>query len=108
MKLWNSVKKDIQGVEIDYKKEYSQKGLEKFLAVFSNTRGGVIIIGVEEDRKTGCPIKWEGIDDNAKLIEHIYQESCNVTPQPAFEVHKTAPGASNYEKMNTYDTRAAV
>jgi hypothetical protein len=80
-----------EGVEIDYKQQYPKRGIEKFLTAFSNTRGGVIIVGVEEDRKTGRPVKWEGIDDNAKLIETIYQESCNVTPQPAFEVHKTTP-----------------
>lgn len=78
-----------EGIEIDYKQQYPHKGIEKFLTAFSNTRGGVIIIGAEEDRKTGRPVRWEGIDDNAKIIEQINQESCNITPQPAFEVHKT-------------------
>jgi len=80
-----------EGIEIDYKQQYPQKGIEKFLAAFSNTRGGAIIVGVEEDRKTGRPIKWDGIDDDAKLVEKIYQESCNISPQPSFEVHKTSP-----------------
>lgn len=82
-----------EGIEIDYKKEYPQKGIEKFFAAFSNTRGGAILIGVEEDRKTGRPIVWEGVDDDAKIVERMYQESCNVSPQPSFEVHKTNPGS---------------
>lgn len=83
-----------EDIEIDYKRQYPQKGIEKFLAAFSNTRGGVIIIGVEEEKKSGRPINWDGISDDAKVVEKIYQESCNVTPQPSFEVHKTNPGES--------------
>ncbi len=80
-----------EGIQIDYKKEYSAKGLEKHFAALSNTRGGVIIIGVEEDKKIGKPISWEGIEDKAQLIERAYQESCNITPIPSIKIHKTNP-----------------
>lgn len=79
-----------EGVEIDYKKEYPQKGLQKLVAAFSNTRGGVIIIGVEENKKSGKPVKWEGIEDNASYVERANQELGNITPLPDYQIHKTS------------------
>jgi len=51
----------IEGVQVDYKKEFPRRGLAQHIAAFSNTRGGISIIGVEEDERTGLPVKWEGI-----------------------------------------------
>lgn len=78
-----------EGVQIDYKMDFPSKGLAKHFAAFSNTRGGVIIIGVEEDRKTGIPLTCKGVDRDAKQIEKIHQEAANVEPIPNYEVHIT-------------------
>jgi hypothetical protein len=78
-----------EGIQIDYKKDFPVKGLSKHFAAFSNTRGGVIIIGVEEDKKTGVPISWVGVNKDAKQIEKIHQEAANVEPIPNYEVHTT-------------------
>lgn len=78
--------KYIEGVQIDYKQDFPQKGLSKHFAAFSNTRGGIIIIGVEEDNKTGSPIKWEGIKNDGKLIDRVHQFASNLEPIPTYEV----------------------
>lgn len=79
----------IEGYQLDYKKEISPKGLAKHFAAFSNTRGGVIIIGVEEDKKNGKPLVWEGIKDEGKIIDRIHQYASDVEPIPIYEVHQT-------------------
>lgn len=79
----------IEGIQLDYKRELPPKGLAKHFASFSNTRGGVIIIGVEEDPKTGKPIKWEGLPYDGKLADRIHQYASNVDPRPSYEVHIT-------------------
>ncbi|PJC23970.1 hypothetical protein CO058_00570 [candidate division WWE3 bacterium CG_4_9_14_0_2_um_filter_35_11] len=79
----------IEGIQLDYKKSLPRKGLAKHFASFSNTRGGVIIIGVEEDPKTGSPLKWEGIEDSGKLIDTIHQYASNVEPIPRYVAVKT-------------------
>jgi len=78
-----------EGVQIDYKREYSSKGLAKHIVALSNTRGGVIIIGVEEDIQTGFPKSWDGIDIDAKQIEKLHQEIANIEPFPSCIVHAT-------------------
>lgn len=80
-----------EGVEVDYKRDYPPKGLQKHFAAFANTRGGVIILGVEEDSKTGKPVRWNGVADDAKLVERVNQESCNLSPLPSYQIHKTSP-----------------
>ncbi len=78
-----------EGIQIDYKKEFPQKGFAKHFAALSNTRGGIIIIGVEEDKKSGLPSAWEGIVKDAKQVEKIHQEAGNVEPIPSYDVHTT-------------------
>ncbi len=78
-----------EGLQIDYKKELPRDGLSKLIAAFSNTRGGVIIIGVEENRTTGVPSAWTGIPVNAQDVERIHQWASNITPFPLYEVHPT-------------------
>lgn len=78
-----------EGVQIDYKKEFPQKGFAKHFAALSNTRGGIIVIGVEEDKKSGLPSAWEGVVKDAKQIEKIHQEAGNVEPIPSYDVHMT-------------------
>ncbi len=78
-----------EGFQIDYKRDYSSKGLSKHIVALSNSRGGVIIIGVEEDIKTGFPKNWNGIDTDAKQIEKLHQEIANIEPFPSCVVHAT-------------------
>jgi len=67
----------------------SKDGLARHFAAFSNTLGGVIIIGVAEDKKTGIPIAWDGVDNDAKRIERIYQWAGDVEPHPLYKVYPT-------------------
>jgi len=76
---------NIEGTTLDYKKDIP-RDLAKHFAAFSNTLGGIIIIGVEEDPETGLPVKWTGIPNEGKLIERIQQFAMNVTPIPSFRV----------------------
>lgn len=78
-----------EGIQLDYKRELPRDGLSKFIAAFSNTRGGVILIGVEENRTTGVPSAWNGIPNNAHNIEQIHQWASDVEPVPLYEVYST-------------------
>lgn len=78
-----------EGVQIDYKRDYSSKGLAKHIVALSNSRGGVIIIGVEENIQTGFPKSWNGIGEDAKQIERLHQEIANIEPFPSCIVHAT-------------------
>lgn len=80
--------KVIEGVSLEYKADFP-KDLAKQFVTFSNTQGGLIIIGVSEDPKTGLPDKWEGIDEAGKPIDRVYQTAANVVPFPSFEVSTT-------------------
>lgn len=78
-----------EGVELDYKKEPPDKDkLSQLVAAFANTRGGLIIIGVEENRENGRPTKWEGVKDD-HYDELSAQVIGNISPIPNFEFHKT-------------------
>jgi hypothetical protein len=77
-----------ESTTLDYK-QAMPKDLAKHFATFSNTLGGVILIGVEEDSKTGLPLKWDGVTNDAKLIERVNQFAGNVTPLPSFNVRTT-------------------
>jgi len=78
-----------EGLQLDYKREMPTKSLPKHFAAFSNTRGGVIIIGVDENEKNGIPKAWEGVEDAGKIKERIYQNAANVEPFPSFDVWTT-------------------
>ena len=78
-----------EGVQVDYKMDFPSNGFAKHFAAFSNTRGGIIIVGVEEDKKSGVPVSWVGITKDAKQIERIHQAASNVEPIPSYEVHAT-------------------
>lgn len=78
-----------EGVQLDYKKDFqSDEKTSQLVAAFANTRGGVIIIGVGENRGTGIPISWDGITEG-RHEEHVAQIMSNISPIPAFEVYQT-------------------
>lgn len=80
--------KEPEGYQLDYKKELPNK-LSKSIAAFSNSRGGLILIGIEEDPKSGVPQKWEGIPNDGKLKERVYQIASTVTPLPKVKCEVT-------------------
>ena len=79
----------IEGIQLDYKRDLPPKGLAKHFAAFSNTRGGVMIIGVEEDKKSSKPATWKGVKNSGKLVDRIHQYASSVEPIPSYEVHVT-------------------
>ena len=79
----------VEGIQLDYKRELPPKGLAKHFASFSNTRGGVLVIGVEEDAKSSKPANWDGIVYDFKLIDKIHQYATNVDPRPSYDVFVT-------------------
>jgi hypothetical protein len=78
----------VETAELDYKRELPRDGLAKHIAAMSNTLGGIIILGVEED-STGRPAKWEGLPNLGKLVDQIYQQAANVKPYPNCYVYRT-------------------
>lgn len=79
----------IEGIQLDYKYMLPAEGLAKHFAAFSNSRGGIIILGVEEDAKTGKPKTFEGLVLDNKVIEKIHQNAASVDPRPVYEVKET-------------------
>lgn len=82
-----------ENIYLDYKLEIKGDKLSQSIASFANTKGGILLIGVNEDKTTKLPDKWDGIDDNGTLSETINQIIANVTPIPtcrfAVVPHKT-------------------
>ena len=74
--------------QLDYKKSMPKDGLAKHIAAMSNTLGGIILIGIEED-STGHPAKWEGVPNDSKLIDQVYQQAANIKPYPNCHVYQT-------------------
>lgn len=77
-----------EGFQLDYKREVP-KDLSKLTAAFANSRGGLIIIGIEEDKDTGVPIKFEGIERASKEMERVNQMVANVDPLPIYDISMT-------------------
>jgi len=62
-----------EGILLDFKKDFPSN-LEKAIAAFANTYGGMILIGVDEDRTTGKPIlPIRGIPLTKGLRERVIQ-----------------------------------
>lgn len=61
---------------LDYKLE-PPKNIEKTIAAFANTLGGILIIGVDEDPTTNLPV-WpptKGLPNQPGLVERVYQKA---------------------------------
>jgi len=82
-----------ENIYLDYKQEIKADKLSQSIASFANTKGGILLIGVSEDKTTKLPDKWDGIDDSGTLSETLNQIIANVTPIPTcrFQIvpHKT-------------------
>ncbi|RYF29470.1 MAG: ATP-binding protein [Chloroflexi bacterium] len=78
----------VESAVLDYK-AVIPKDLSKHFAIFSNSQGGLIVIGVEEDEDTGIPKKYDGLEYNAKMIDRIHQFAANVSPFPRYAVRAT-------------------
>lgn len=76
--------KVLESVQLDYKQSVPGD-LAKHFATFSNTQGGLIIIGVGEDAK-GLPTTCDGVVNDGKLVDRIHQIAANVTPLPTYDV----------------------
>ncbi|HSA84504.1 MAG TPA: ATP-binding protein [Patescibacteria group bacterium] len=84
--------KNREGIQLDYKVDLTEGSLAKHFAAFSNTRGGIIVIGVQQNKDTGLPESWKGIPitNSAKYIERINQWATSITPVPHFQVTATS------------------
>lgn len=80
--------KIVENTELDYKMVIPS-GLAKHFAAMSNRYGGLIIIGVEEDPRTGKPSRYDGIVDDGKQIDRVHQMANNVRPLPTYDVRAT-------------------
>lgn len=71
-----------ENIYLDYKQEIKADKLSQSIASFANTKGGILLIGVSEDKTTKLPDKTDGIDDSGTLSETINQIIANITPFP--------------------------
>ena len=84
-----------ENLYLDYKQEFKAQKLAKSIASFANTKGGIVIIGVHENKDTKLPESWDGIDEDGTISEQINAVIANVEPYPIcnFAVIKhAAPG----------------
>lgn len=80
-----------EGINLDYKRDLASKTLLKTMAAFANTRGGFIIIGVDDiDDKPVLPV--EGIDWKESLPLGITSMIIdNMYPYLSIDVHVCEP-----------------
>ena len=101
---WNDVtdfcnQKIPEGSTLDYKKDFPNN-LQKTIAAFGNTLGGIIIIGIDEDDHNKPKPPFEGIEFKRGLSERVMNIILtNITP-PIFPEIKIC--------SNESDTRAFV
>ena len=80
-----------EGINLDYKRDLTSKSLLKTMAAFANTRGGFIIVGVDdEDDKPKLPI--EGIEWKESLPLSVTSMIVdNMYPYLSVDVHVCKP-----------------
>ena len=72
-----------EGTRYDYKLGFPSK-LEKTIAAFANTLGGLILLGIDSDKTTNTPI-WPavtGLLSRAGLEEQVYQKATEAIYPP--------------------------
>jgi len=95
-----------EGVQLDYK-EALPRNLAKQFQAFSNTRGGLTIIGVKENEQKGLPESWDGVPNDAKLLDIVYQQVARVQPLPNCKVVITNEVAGKiFLLIRTYEGNA--
>lgn len=62
-----------EGVRIDYKSDFP-KDLERTICAFSNTSGGIILIGISANKKTNTPEEMPGV----RLVDGLEEKVINV------------------------------
>ena len=63
-----------EGVRVEYKREITRESLPKIISAFANTQGGILIIGVEADKKRNKVISQiQGIPHKNGIEEQIVQ-----------------------------------
>ncbi|WP_201384065.1 helix-turn-helix domain-containing protein [Ktedonobacter sp. SOSP1-85] len=98
--------KVLESTQLDYKRNIP-KDLAKHFATFSNTQGGLIVIGVGEDDK-GLPTTFDGVPNDGKLVDRIHQFAANVTPLPTYDVCTTNEQDGNVFILVRIDEGAAT
>src|SRR5260370_25687806 len=80
-----------EGINLDYKRDLTSKSLLKTMAAFANTRGGFIIVGVDDkDDKPMLPI--EGVDWKEALPLSVTSMIVdNMYPYLTLDVHVCEP-----------------
>jgi len=82
-----------EGPRLDYKAADSSGGIPhdstiKVIVAFANTYGGALILGVEADRTTNRPVRWEGVQLRKGLEETVTAMcSSSIFPPVIPEVH---------------------
>jgi hypothetical protein len=75
-----------EGWYIEYKSAIpASKKIAKSIASFSNSYGGLYILGVESDKNTNCAVSFPGIDIKIDLIHDAVKG--NLDPFPYFECY---------------------
>jgi len=72
-----------EGVRLDYKLHFPGN-LEKTIAAFANTLGGLILLGIDTDKKTNTPV-WPpvtGLASNIGLEERVFQKATEAIYPP--------------------------
>jgi len=82
-----------EGPRLEYKAADSSGGIPhdtalKVIIAFANTYGGVLILGVEANRTTNRPVRWEGVQLTKGLEETVTAMcSSSIFPPVIPEVH---------------------
>lgn len=88
---------------LDYKEAFSNKDNEqiaKIVSALANAHGGLVLIGVADDKqqgKAGKPIKWDGIDTSDKGEQRVKQICLDALTPPVVPLVRAIPLSSGKE-----------
>lgn len=72
-----------ESIRVEYKRGYPDD-LAKQLAAFSNTYGGLVLIGVDADQTTNKPTEWKGIPLTEGIEEQVRNVGLDAVFPPIF------------------------